>query len=53
MGFAGFIVVLLSWALFFTNVYSAGVAVPEIISASGVMPWIGVTAIRIYRLNRN
>ena len=53
LGLTGFIVVLLSWGLFFMKVYSAGVAIPEIISTFGVLPWVGATAFRIYRLGKS
>jgi hypothetical membrane protein len=50
LGLVGFAVVVLSWGLFFIRVYDAGVAVPEIISTLGVLPWVAMTAIRTYRL---
>ena len=53
LGLIGFIVVLLSWGLYFIRVYSAGVAVPELISTLGVLPWVAVTAFRTYRLGKS
>jgi hypothetical membrane protein len=53
LGLIGFIVVLLSWGLFIMKVYSAGVAVPEIISTFGVLPWVALTALRIYKQGKS
>jgi len=37
------------WAMYGAKVYSAGIAVPEIISVAGVSSWILLSAFRIYR----
>jgi len=43
-----FIMGLGSWALYWARVYSAGVAVPEIVSSTAVVSWIILSAFRLY-----
>jgi hypothetical membrane protein len=43
-----FITGLFSWVFYWAGIYSAGVAVPEIISSVAVLPWIISSALKIY-----
>ena len=53
LGLIGFAVVALSWGLYFIGFYNAGVAVPEMISTLGILPWVAMTALRAYRLGKS
>jgi len=46
---ASFVIGLASWILYWAGTYEAGVAVPEIISATAVMLWIVLSVFRIRR----
>ncbi|MBS7614511.1 DUF998 domain-containing protein [Candidatus Bathyarchaeota archaeon] len=48
LGILSFIIGLGSWVLFWAGVYSAGVAVPEIVSATAAMSWVVLSAIRMF-----
>jgi len=50
LGAASFVIGSVAWALYEFDVYEAGVAVPEIISATAVALWIMLSAIRIYKM---
>ena len=43
-----FIIGIISWILFWLEIYSAGIAIPEIISAIATFPWIIESTFRIY-----
>lgn len=43
-----FVVGLFSWVFYWAGIYSAGVAVPEIISSVVVLPWIVSSALKLY-----
>jgi len=43
-----FVIGLLSWILYWAGIYSAGVAVPETISALAILPWIISSAVEVY-----
>jgi hypothetical membrane protein len=45
---AALIIGLASWVLFGLKIYSAGIAVPEIISSMATASWVGMSALRIY-----
>lgn len=45
---AAFITGLGSWTLYWGGIYSAGVAVPEIISSLATVSWVILSALRIY-----
>jgi len=44
-----FIVGLCAWILYWMNLYSAGIAVPEIISATAAVSWIIISALEALR----
>jgi len=49
LGVAAFAIGLAAWVLYWLDIYSSGVAVPEAVSTLAVMPWVMSTALRIYR----
>ena len=49
MAAAAFTIGFISWILYWTGIYSVGVAVPEVISSVAVMSWIVHSALRIYK----
>jgi hypothetical membrane protein len=49
LGVAAFAIGLAAWVLYWFDIYSSGVAVPEAVSTLAVMPWVMSTALRIYR----
>jgi hypothetical membrane protein len=48
LGALSFVIGLGSWMLYEANLYDAGVAVPEIISATAAVSWVALSAARIY-----
>jgi len=48
---AAFIIGFGSWILFWSKIYSAGVAVPEVISSTAVTFWLVLSSLRIYFSN--
>ena len=48
LGATSFIIVLVTWMLYWTGAYSSGLAVPEIISSIAVSFWIAHSAIKVY-----
>ena len=48
LAFAAFVIGFASWALYGLEIYSAGVAVPEIISSMAAVTWVMLSALRIY-----
>ena len=48
LGILSFIIGLGSWALYWAETYKAGVAVPEIISATAAMSWVVLSAVKIF-----
>jgi len=48
LGILSFIIGLSSWVLYWGEAYQAGVAVPEIISATAAMSWVVLSAVRIF-----
>jgi hypothetical membrane protein len=49
LGVTAFAIGLAAWVLYWLDIYSSGVAVPEAVSTLAVMPWVMSTALRIYR----
>jgi hypothetical membrane protein len=49
---AAFTIGIISWILYWTEIYSAGVAVPETVSSAAVLFWIIPSALKIYRSAR-
>ena len=47
LGILSFIIGLGTWALYWGEVYQAGIAVPEIISATAAMSWVVLSALKI------
>lgn len=45
---AAFMIGLGSWILYFAELYSAGIAVPETISSVAAIPWVVLSALRTY-----
>ena len=43
-----FIIGLFSWVFYWAGIYSAGVAVPEIVSSVAVLPWFISSALKLY-----
>ena len=48
LAITAFIISTISWILFWQEIYIAGIAVPEIISAITTIPWIIMSAFRLY-----
>jgi hypothetical membrane protein len=48
LGMASFIIGLSSWILYWTGSYSAGIAVPETISATAATSWVVISAFKMY-----
>ncbi len=48
LGVLSFIVGLGSWVLYWAKVYHAGIAVPEIISATATMLWVVLSAAKLF-----
>ncbi len=48
LGILSFTIGLSSWVLFWADIYKAGVAVPEMISATAAMSWVVLSAIKMY-----
>jgi hypothetical membrane protein len=48
IAFAALIIGLVSWILYGMEIYSAGIAVPEIISSMATSIWVMLSALRIY-----
>ena len=48
LGVSSFVIGLGSWMLYWAKVYVAGVAVPEIVSATAAISWVVFSALKIY-----
>jgi len=53
LAIGGLVIALAAWLLYWTRTYSAGIAVPETISTSTVMPWILSSAVKTYHENKD
>ncbi|MEM2146677.1 MAG: DUF998 domain-containing protein [Candidatus Jordarchaeaceae archaeon] len=51
LGAISFIIGLSSWVLYWTGFYHAGVAVPEIISATAAISWIVLSAVKLLKMS--
>ncbi len=49
LAFICFAVSLFSWIIYWSGFFRIGVAVPELISALSVLPWLFYSAVKIYR----
>ena len=48
LAFAALVIGSVSWLLYGLEIYSAGIAVPEVISSMAAVTWIMLSALRIY-----